>query len=195
VQNEVIPGELAAGLRQSRRTRAVRQFEKMLDQDLLEAPWQRWFQQNSWVLGSQFVRVLDERHIDTQHISDFLMEAYDGFIDVVEIKRPARDFQFWAATRDHCNYVPSTELIKANSQATRYIFEIEREANSVKFLDRVGGIRTVKPRCTLIFGRSNQWDEEQAEAYRILNSGFHNLTVLTYDHVLSRARRVSGIEA
>jgi hypothetical protein len=31
------------------------------------------------------------------------------------------------------------------------------------------------------------------EAYRILNASFHNLTVLTYDHVLARAQRISGI--
>jgi len=39
----------------------------------------------------------------------------------------------------------------------------------------------------------NDWNEKQAEAYRILNASFHNLTVLTYDHVLARARRINGI--
>ena len=43
----------------------------MLADNLREAPWQEWFQRNSWVLGNQFVRALDERHIDTRHISDF----------------------------------------------------------------------------------------------------------------------------
>lgn len=193
LDNNVIPDELAAGLRQARRARAVLEFEQMLGQNLLEGKWQQWFQSNSWVLGSQFVRILDERQIDTQHISDFLMEAYDGFLDVVEIKRPEGGVNFWSATMDHGNYVPSTDLTKAITQASRYIYEIEREANSVKFLERVGGVKTVKPRCILVFGRSNNWNEEQAEAYRILNSSFHNLTVLSYDHVLSRARRISGI--
>jgi hypothetical protein len=132
-------------------------------------------------------------HIDTQHISDFLMEAYDGFLDVVEIKRPEGGLNFWSPTIDHGNYVPSTDLTKAITQASRYIYEVEREANSVKFLERVGGVKTVKPRCILVFGRSNDWNEKQAEAYRILNASFHNLTVLTYDHVLARARRISGI--
>ena len=67
LKNDVIPADLAAGLRQARRARAVRQFEQMLTQDLREAPWQNWFQDNNWVLGSQFVRVLDERHIDAGH--------------------------------------------------------------------------------------------------------------------------------
>ena len=193
LDNDVIPEELAAGLRQARRARAVLEFEKMLGQNFLEGQWQQWFQSNSWVLGSQFVRILDERHIDTQHISDFLMEAYDGFLDVVEIKRPEGGLNFWSPTMDHGNYVQSTDLTKAITQASRYIYEVEREANSVKFLERVGGVKTVKPRCILVFGRSNDWNEKQAEAYRILNASFHNLTVLTYDHVLARARRISGI--
>lgn len=194
LRNDVIPEELQAGLQQARRARAVREFQKMLAEDLREGPWQKWFQANSWVLGSQFVRVVDERHIDTQHISDFLMEAYDGFLDVVEIKRPQGGLAFWSPTLDHGNYVPSTDLTKAVTQASRYIFEIEREANSVKFLERVGGVKTVKPRCVLVFGRSDDWNAQQMESYRILNASFHNLTVLTYDHVLTRARRISGID-
>jgi hypothetical protein len=194
LENDVIPMELAAGLRQAQRARAVGEFEAMLDKNLLEGAWQKWFQANNWVLGSQFVRILDERHIDTENISDFLMEAYDGFLDVVEIKRPDGGLQFWASARDHGNYVPSSDLTKAVTQASRYIYEVEREANSVKFLERVGGVKTVKPRCILIFGRSDDWSDEQAEAYRIMNAGFHNLTVLTYDHVLTRARRIVGLD-
>ena len=190
LDNEVIPDELADGLRQAKRAKAVREYRGMLNQDLVEQRWQEWFQRNSWVLGSEFVRILDERRIDTQNISDFLMEAYDGFLDVVEIKRPGGGMQFWAAALDHGNSVPSTDLIKAITQASRYIHEIELEANSLKFLANVGGVKTVKPRCVLLFGRSDQWTEEQAEAYRILNASFHNLTVLTYDHVLTRAERI-----
>jgi hypothetical protein len=136
---------------------------------------------------------LDQRDIDVQNISDFLMEAYDGFLDVVEIKRPEGGLQFWAASLDHGNYVPSTDLTKAITQASRYIYEAEREANSVKFLERVGQIKPVKPRCILIFGRSNKWNNSQIEAYRILNAGFHNITIMTYDHVLGRAKRIVGI--
>ena len=194
LENNVIPDELAAGLKQAQRAHSVLEFESMLSENRVEADWQKWFQGNSWVLGSQFVRILEERHIDTANISDFLMEAYDGFLDVVEIKRPDGGLQFWAASLDHGNYVPASDLTKAIAQASRYIYEVEREANSIKFLERVGGVRTVKPRCILVFGRSNNWNNEQAEAYRIMNAGFHNLTILTYDHVLARARRIVGLD-
>jgi hypothetical protein len=192
--NNVIPNDLVIGLRQAHRVKAINKFELMLQEDLLEGAWQKWFSANSWVLGSEFVRILDERNIDTDNISDFLVEAYDGFLDIVEIKRPGGNLNFWAANKDHGNYIPSTDLIKAITQASKYIYEVEREANSVKFRDRVGGVKTVKPRCVLVFGRSDQWDKEQIEAYRILNASFHNLNILTYDHVLDRARRIVGLQ-
>lgn len=166
----------------------------MLEQDLIEQKWQEWFKKNDWVLGSEFVRILDEREIDTANITDYLMQAYDGFLDIIEIKRPEGDLKFWADRQDHGNYVPSSDLTKAITQATKYIYEVEREANSVKFLEKVGNIKTIKPRCILIFGRSADWNNDQREAYRILNSSYHNLTIMTYDHVLSRAKRILGIE-
>jgi len=192
--HEIIPEELEAGLQQARRSRAIKKFELMLQQDDKEPAWQDWFKINSWVLGSEFVRVLDERRIDIKHISDFLMQAYDGFLDVVEIKRPGGNLRFWAAAKDHGNYVPSSDLTGAITQASRYIYEVEREANSIKFCERVWNVKTVKPRCILIFGRSNDWNDEQMEAYRIMNAGFHNLTLMSYDHVLQRAKRIVGIE-
>lgn len=193
LNNDVIPGDLSAALEHAKRARAINAFETMLAGDLLEGNWQKWFEENSWVLGSEFVRVLDERHIDTQHISDFLMQAYDGFLDVVEIKRPEGNLQFWSPRPDHGNLIPAPDLVRAITQASRYIFEVEREANSVKFLDRVDQVRTVKPRGILIFGRSKDWNGEQCEAYRILNSNYHNLSIMTYDHVLHRAKRMVGI--
>lgn len=189
---ELIPEDLSLALENVRRTKAIKEYEKLLSDNLVESNWQKWFEENTWVLGSEFVRVLDERRIDVQNISDFLMQAYDGFLDVIEIKRPEGAMHFWSPGRDHENLVPSSDLIRAITQAARYIFEVEREANSIKFLERVGKVKTVKPRGILIFGRSSGWGNEENEAYRILNSSYHNLTIMTYDHVLERAKRMVG---
>lgn len=193
-ENNLLPEDLILGLQNQVRVNAVREFENMLDLNLVEQKWQGWFKRNSWVLGSEFVRILDEREIDTENITDYLMQAYDGFLDIIEIKRPQGSLNFWTEAKDHGNYVPSADLTKAITQATKYIYEVEREANSVKFLERVGNVKTIKPRCILIFGRSNNWDNEQKEAYRILNSSYHNLTIMTYDHVLLRAKRILNID-
>jgi len=190
IENDIVPHEILESLEYQKRKDSIKQYENMLKEDLVEQEWQVWFQSNDWVLGSEFVRILDERDIDTENISDYLMQAYDGFLDIVEIKRPAGNLKFWSDSLDHGNYYPSAHLSKAIMQATNYIHEVEREANSVKFLERLDGVKVVKPRCFLIFGRSDDWNKKQQEAYRILNSSFHNLTILTYDHVLRRAKRI-----
>lgn len=194
VKNNILPDDLISGLQHQLRVKAVKEFESMMEQDLLEQSWQEWFKQNDWILGSEFVKILEEREIDTANITDYLMQAYDGFLDIIEIKRPEGDLKFWAETQNHGNFVPSSDLTKAITQATKYIYEVERESNSVKFLEKVGNVKTIKPRCILIFGRSNNWNSKQKEAYRILNSSYHNITVMTYDHVLCRAKRILSIK-
>ena len=193
-KNNILSNDLIVGLQNQARVTAVKEFEEMFEQNLVEQKWQKWFERNDWVLGSEFVRILDEREIDSANITDYLMQAYDGFLDIIEIKRPENSLRFWANTQDHGNYVPSSDLTKAITQATKYIYEVELEANSVKFLERVGNVKTIKPRCILIFGRSDDWNGEQKEAFRILNSSYHNLTIMTYDHVLLRAKRILNID-
>lgn len=193
IKNEIISADLIIALQNANRIGAVKKFAEMLKDDLKEQKWQDWFKANSWVLGTEFIKVLDERSIDTENITDFLMQAYDGFLDIVEIKRPEGELTFWANSKDHNNLIPSQHLIKAITQATNYIYEVEREVNSIKFQERIGNIKIIKPRCILIFGRSSDWIKKHFEAYRILNSCFHNITVLTYDQVLERAKRIVGL--
>jgi Domain of unknown function (DUF4263) len=191
--NDVLADDLLRALDYRRKSDAVRELEEMLERDLVESNWQRFFEQHDWILGSDFVRMLDEREIDVDHIADYLMQAYDGFLDLIEIKRPGGSMRFWADALDHGHHVPHSDLTKAVTQAQRYIYEVEREANSLKTVERLGGVKAVKPRCTLIFGRSDDWTAAQTEAYRILNASHHNLSILTYDHVLERARRMLSL--
>ncbi len=190
VRHDIIPKDLFLAFNQLTKVKAIEEFETMIENDLTEYQWQKWFKENSWVLGTEFVKIFDERDIDTANISDFLMEAYDGFLDIVEIKRPEGNLKFWSDQKDHQNYIPHTDLIKAITQSSKYIYEIEREANSIKFLERVENVKTIKPRCILIYGRSDDWNDEQNESYRLLNSNYHNLSILTYDHILARAKRL-----
>lgn len=170
---------------------ALIDFETNLGETLPESFWQNWFTENKWVLGSDFAKIIDERNIDTENIADYIMRAFDGFVDLVEIKKP-NGLQFWSATKDHNNYVPSTDLVKAITQCLNYIYAIEREANSAKFIEKTKS-KVIKPRCILIFGRSNDWNDEQREAYRILNASYNQISILTYDQLLDRAKNVLGI--
>jgi hypothetical protein len=187
-QHDLLPGELLAAVINRNRLQAITKFESMLAADARESAWQAWFKENDWVLGSDFVTILDERRIDTQNISDYLVQAADQHLDVIEIKRPG--LSFWNSNLDHGNFVPHADLIKAWTQAQNYIFELEREMNSAKTLERYGGCPIAKPRALLIHGRSNGWTDGEYRAQRLLNGGLSCVQVLTYDQVLAKARKM-----
>ena len=193
IENGILSENVLLAASSIKKRDALSEFESELQKELPEKYWQDWFTANKWVLGSDFAQIIDERDIDTENIADYIMRAFDGFVDLVEIKKP-NGLPFWSATKDHDNYIPSSDLIKAIMQCLNYIHAIEQEANSVKFIERTKS-KVIKPRCILIFGRSNDWIEEQREAYRILNAAYNQLSILTYDHLLMRAKNVLGIDA
>lgn len=191
IENGILSDNVYVAATSIKKIASLDEFEKYLAEDLPEKHWQDWFSRNKWVLGSDFAHIINERRIDTENIADYIMRAYDGFVDLVEIKRP-NGIPFWATSKDHDNYVPSTELIKAITQCLNYLRAIQEEANSAKFIQKMKS-KVIKPRCILIFGRSNNWNNEQCEAYRILNAAYNQLSIMTYDHLLMRAKNVMGV--
>lgn len=151
-----------------------------------EEVWQKFFSKNSWILGSDFVEVLDERRLDVEHITDYLLKSFDGFVDIVELKLP--NAPFW--TEDN---IPRNELTAASMQCHRYLLQTERNIKDLEFAKRIKFTPIAKPRITLIYGRSNDWDVSQKENYRVLNSSYSNLNVMSYDHLLERAKRLIGM--
>lgn len=151
-----------------------------------EEVWQKFFSKNSWILGSDFVEVLDERRLDVGNITDYLLKSFDGFVDIVELKLP--DSPFW--TDDN---IPRSELTTASMQCHRYLLQTERNIKDLEFAKKIKFTPIAKPRITLIYGRSCDWDEGMREAYRVLNSSYSNLNVMTYDHLFERAKRLVGI--
>ena len=191
IENGILSDHVYVAAISIKKIAALEEYEESLAKNYPESYWQDWFSVNKWLLGSDFAQIIDERRIDTENIADYIMKAFDGFVDLVEIKKP-NGMPFWSATKDHDNYVPSTELVKAITQCLNYLRAIEEEANSVKFVQKTKS-KVIKPRCILVYGRSDNWNDEQCEAYRILNAAYNQLSILTYDHLLMRAKNVLGV--
>lgn len=149
-----------------------------------EDVWQQFFEKNDWLLGSDVVEVLGERVIDEENIVDLPLKSVDGFLDIIELKLPSAPF--WTK-----NINPAADLTSAIVQCMDYISEIELRMNDDKKLSQLG-VDILKPRITLVYGRTNSWSEAMYRRLRILNSSFHNITILTYDHILGRAEKLSG---
>lgn len=171
------------------RKRALVEFTENYKNDVSESIWQKWFEKNNWVLGTDFVRVSDDRRIDVKNISDFIAENLDGFIDVIEIKKAGESKKFFEAKEDHENLVPSSELTKAITQLTNYIATLEKKANDIDTTNRLGKI--LKPRGILIYGNSKDWGNKEYEAYRLLNASLTSVTIYTYNMVYKRAVKMN----
>lgn len=187
----ILSRNLSVAITAAERNNAIIEFEESIDTETLESFWQNWFSVNKWVLGSEYLNILPERDIDTHDIADYLMRSIDGYLDIVEIKRPT--LSFWSGPDTHGNYYPSSQLTAAISQCLNYLHRIELQSNSVEFLERVEGTKTVKPMCMLVYGRSANWNEAMKKSLRILNAAFHNLHIMTYDQLLQRAKQLIGV--
>lgn len=191
-ESGILTENLSVAITAAERNRAVSEFEQAISSGYPESYWQDWFSRNKWVLGSEYLNILPERDIDVTDIADYLMRAVDGFLDVVEIKRP--DLPFWTRPDSHGNLCPSSQLTAAITQCLNYLYKIELQSNSVEFMERVEDTKTVKPQCMLVYGRSVDWDDNELKSLRILNAAYHQLHIITYDQLLMRAKLLLGIE-
>lgn len=190
-ESGILTENLSIAITAAERSNAVAEFENAITENQPEAFWQTWFNKNKWVLGSDYISILPERDIDVDDIADYLLKSIDGFLDVVEIKKP--DLPFWTRPDSHGNLCPSSSLTAAITQCLNYLYKIELQSNSIEFLERVDGTKTVKPQCMLVYGRSDGWGEDEMKSLRILNSAYHQLHIVTYDQLLIRAKQLLGI--
>lgn len=173
----------------SDRRKALDEFEQLYNSNATENLWQKWFQKNNWVFGSDFISISEDRRIDVEHIADFIVKNLDGFVDVIEIKRPTESAIFFESNKDHGNLIPSQSLTKAITQLVNYLSQLEKKANNIDTTKRVGKI--LKPRGILIYGNSKNWNEEKYESFRLLNDSLTNVSILTYNMVFNRAKKMN----
>jgi len=184
--------KLAAAVIYDKRTQAVQQFSDEIGKEHDEEYWKRFLKQNNWMFGGSNVAVLDEARINIKSIADLPFEVEGGFIDIVELKRP--DSPFWVQSRNgHWLYrrkylVPHHELHGAIAQTSDYILQAEKHVVDSDFL-KTHGIKPLKPRGLVVHGRSADWDEEEWAAFRLLNDTLHGIQIMTFDHLLTQARR------
>ena len=191
-ESRILTDNLVVAITAAKRNDSIREFEDAIDTQTQESFWQDWFSKNKWVLGSEYLNILPERDIDVSDIADYLVRSIDGFLDVVEIKKP--NLPFWTKPDSHGNLCPTASLTAAITQCLNYLYRIELQSNSVDFLECVDSTRTVKPQCMLVYGRSNDWGENEYKALRILNAAHHQLHIITYDQLLTRAKQLLGDE-
>lgn len=166
--------------------RATNELTLMLDADeQAEIMYQKWFEEHSWVLGNAYVAGEKAKTTNATDRADLLMKmTRSGAREIVELKRP--DAHVLSFDKANQTYFFSVETAAAIGQCQCYLEAIAEEGRD-GFPD-ANHIFAHDPEAKIVIGRSVLWSEDQQSALRRLNQRLIGIKVMTFDHVLARAR-------
>jgi len=165
---------------------SLNEFCALLESSVREQDYKDWIKGNTWVFGTEYLNREDITQVALQQRIDLCFTSVDGYQDVIELKTPDKEVLNLDSGHPG-NYYMSPELAKVVGQCTNYLYEIEEQRSNI---ERTYGLPFLKPRARIIIGRSIDWDEEKKQALRKINAAFHNIEIMTYDHMLARAKKM-----
>ncbi len=88
-----------------------------------EKIFQNWIESNLWVFGIDYIKKHDSRKIALFSEGDLLMESVDGYLDLIELKRPKHElFRF---DDSHKCFYPHTSLSQVIGQSLFYLQKLQ----------------------------------------------------------------------
>ena len=159
--------------------KSLKDFNEKIKTSKKEEELQKFLEKNTWILGFEYDSSKPQKIVGGSRY-DFYVERYDGYADIIEIKKP-NDQIFDSKGR-------LTRVFgKALQQLIEYIDQATYLGN-IKSLSKEYSLNFLKPKGILIIGRTpNSNDKEKLE--NICNY-FHNIEVLTYDDLYQKAKTV-----
>lgn len=196
-QKEIIDELLkqAAKLREEQFKINLDEFKKdstalkiLLKENKKEKELQEWLYEHSWVFGPTYI---DNSKEETNRIGDridFLMQRYDTFYDVFELKLPSCDL--FVGKREDSDtqqqlsrkFNMSADLKDAISQVIGYLEQYEADKTNIYYQKHID---IHKPKGVIVIGRRKG---DEVRTLKTLNSYLNNIQVYTYEDILDMAQ-------
>jgi len=161
--------------------RALAEFKRLVRDQKTEAVYQKFFEKNAWLLGLEYIRAKPQEQAGSEDIPDFLMERFDGYCDIIELKRPSHPLFIEEGGKSK----QSKELKNAISEVMDYI-DYYSEQYSYELVHHDQNV--YKPVAKIIIGSS--LSDDHKKKLRQHNSYLHRIVILTYDEVAQSAEQV-----
>lgn len=129
---------------------------------------------------------------------DFILVDDKGYIDILEIKKPAINILTKQASYRN-NYVPVREFAGAVQQIEKYIYCLNTlNKGREKFLQSLSKNlpehicpQIINPKGMLLIGRSKHFDKQQRGDFELIKRQYNNIIdILTYDDLLERLNNI-----
>jgi hypothetical protein len=146
-----------------------------------EKIFQNWIVKNiKWIFGVEYIKKHDFRNVGLYSEGDVIMESMDGFIDLIELKRPK--LEILKFDDSHNTYYPSPDLSKTIGQCLWYFKEFDEIKLKLALDNKV---KILRPRIKIIIGRTTNFVDDQYMALRMLNCNINNIEIISYDYLLA----------
>ncbi|AIL63622.1 Shedu immune nuclease family protein [Pseudomonas alkylphenolica] len=171
-------------------------FEKKLQQQLTEAHWQRFFEDNMFILSLLFARPVKLLHtqfhaqmsgIDGSgaQIGDFLFRELGQPLAIVEIKKPSSPLMQSSAYRNDKVFGPHAELSGAVTQVLYQ--QTALRSNWLFHQTRLQGSQPDTIKCIVICG-TTPTEPEPRRCFDIFRHACKDVEVVTFDELLDKLR-------
>jgi hypothetical protein len=172
--------------------KAAADYRRLLeDPNSTETDLQRFIEENPWLLGLDYAHIRPRRQIP-RGIVDFILERFDGFHDLLELKSP-QDPIITAPEAPELpppasDYALSPVLAGALAQVHVYRDVLTTDAAAA---ERLYGLEhTRDPRAIIVIGRAELLPDHRRSVLRELNRSLHRVEIVPYDILARRADAV-----
>jgi len=148
-----------------------------------EKIFQNWIEANLWIFGVEYIKKHDVRKIALFSEGDILMESLDGYLDLIELKRPKHSLLKF--DKSHTCHYPHPDLSQVIGQS---LFYLQKLGEYKLILEKEYTVKVIMPRIKIIAGRSHYFDDSQKDCIRMLNSNLNSIQIITYDDLLRFGR-------
>lgn len=167
-------------------------MEKVLSENKSESWWQTYIKSKILIIQQGYIKALGKLNVavgETKY-PDFSLLTPDSYLDILEIKKPSTPLLKKDDGRG--NYYWDSEISKAIIQVENYIENVSKQGPqiTVYLRDRHKiDIQVLRPRGIIVAGNRNTLTEQkEKDDFRLLSHSLKNITVLTYDELLTRLR-------
>ena len=171
--------------------KATREYKKLLaDPESGETTLQSFIEEHIWLLGLDYANARPRKQVPRGQL-DFILERFDGFHDLLELKSPHdRIIEVKKKAEDGVPASASAYSLSrrlADALAQVMVYREVLSANPSISDEHYGLAHSREPRLVIVIGRVEEMDPYCKTILRELNGSLHRVEIVPYDVLGKRA--------
>lgn len=135
--------------------------------------WQKYIKKNILIIQQGYISSIEKLNttVGGVKLPDFVLATHDGYLDILEIKRPDTNLLKFDKSRD--NYYWDSELAKAVIQTENYIENISHNADAIRNYIRDNykiELKILRPRGIILAGDTRKMSQPKESGIKYLKN-------------------------